>query len=100
MGSILKKLMGINYKTTMTGIAALMAVLGVILNAWRTKDFQTIFTQGQTVIPIVMGILTALGMFSAKDANVTGAGASAKAVDSSGTVTNTAGDVVGQQKPA
>lgn len=95
-----QKLLGINWKTTMTGIGALVAVLGVILNAWRTKDFGTIFTQGQTVIPIVMGILTALGMFSAKDSNVIGAGVAAKAVDSTGTVTNVAGDVVGQQKPA
>lgn len=87
----------INWKTTIAGIGALCTVVGVILNAWRTKDFATIFTQSQTLIPIITGILVAVGLLSAKDANVTGVGTQAKAVDSSGTITNVEGEVVGKQ---
>jgi hypothetical protein len=42
-------------------------------------------------------IATAAGMLSAKDSSVTGVGAQARAIDSSGAVTNVTGDVVGQQ---
>lgn len=93
----MKRLLGINWKTTITGIGTLITVLGVILNAWRSKDFSTIFTQSQTLIPIVTGLLIGLGLISAKDGNVTGVGDKAKAVDGAGTVTNVEGKVVGQQ---
>lgn len=91
------KLLGINWKTTLAGIMAIVAALGRIAVAYRTRDFESIFTDGQFVLTTAFGIIVGLGLLKAKDQNVTGVGAVAKAVDSEGTVTNREGAVVGHQ---
>ena len=96
----LTKLLGVNWRTTIAGIGSLVTVVGVIVNAWRTKDFGTIFTQAQTLVPIVIGILTGLGLLAAKDSSVVGAGSQAAVVQSDGTKVNAAGETVGVQPPA
>jgi len=78
----------INWKTTMTGISGVMLSLGVIANAWRTKDFETIFTQAQTLVPIIFGAILFLQGLVAKDSTVTGAGALAATVDEKGNLKN------------
>ncbi len=87
----------INWKTTLTGITALITAVGVIWNALRTKDFGTVFTQAQTVIPIILLILAGINGLVSKDSNVTGAGTETKAVDASGAVIDVSGNKVGQQ---
>lgn len=89
----------INWKTTMTGITSLVAALGVILNAWRTKDFGTIFTQSQTLIPVIMLILTGLGLLSAKDSTVTGVGSQAATLTDNNKLLTVEGDVVKNPAP-
>ena len=100
LSKIFKQLGVINYKTTSAAIGLLITTLGVILNAWRTKDFGTIFTQSQTLIPIITGILLGLGLLNAKDNNVSGAGVAAVTVHSDGSKENAAGDIVGKQAPS
>jgi hypothetical protein len=97
MGSIFQKLLGINWGTTLAGIAAIVAVIGKILLAYRTKDFSAIFSNGQELFADISLLLVGLGLIAAKDRNVTGVGSVAKTVDSSGTVTNVEGEVVGKQ---
>jgi uncharacterized membrane protein len=90
----MKWLLGINWKTTLAGITMIIAVVGKILLAYRTKDFATIFSNGQEMIVDVTLLLGALGLIKAKDGSTTGVGANAVSVDSSGTGTNVAGQVV------
>jgi hypothetical protein len=96
----LTKILGINYRTTILGIGVIVAAVGRILIAWRTKDFTAIAEDGQLVAETVAAILAGLGLFIAKDSTVTGVGVLAKTVDSAGTLTNIDGAVVGQQPPA
>lgn len=93
----MQRLLGINWKTTLAGITVLIAAVGRIIAAYRTKDFGAIFGDAQLVIETIGTVLIGLGLLSAKDSNVTGAGTTAKAVDSSGVVTNVEGDRVGKQ---
>jgi hypothetical protein len=90
----------INWKTTVAGIGSLGIVLGVILNAWRTKDFATILTQSQTLLPIITGILVGLGLLAAKDSTVTGVGTQAATVNETGKLVTVDDKIVGQQPPA
>lgn len=90
-------LLGINWKTTLAGFAVIAAAFGRIAVAYRTKDFQAIFTDGQLVLETLAMLLTGWGLIKAKDQNVTGTGKTAQAVDSKGVVTDRDGDVVGQQ---
>lgn len=94
---MLNKLLGLNWKTTLAGIAVIVAALGRIALAYKTKDFGAIFTDGQLVLSTLVGIIAGLGLIKAKDQNVTGTGATAKALNSSGTLTNREGEVVGKQ---
>lgn len=93
----LAHILGINYRTTILGIGVIFAAVGRVMLAWRTRDFVALANDGQLIAETVAGILAGVGLFIAKDANVTGVGTKAKTVDSSGTVTNVAGDVVGHQ---
>lgn len=94
---MLNKLLGINWRTSLAAWSAIVAAIGRIIIAWRAKDFQAIFTDGQLIFETVGLLLVALGLMKAKDQNVTGTGAVAKSVDSSGIVTNREGEVVGKQ---
>jgi hypothetical protein len=94
---MLQKLLGINWGTTLAGISVIVAAIGRIGLAYRTRDFGAIFNDGQLLLTTIIGIAAGLGLISAKDKNVTGVGASAKAVDSSGVITNVEGDKVGKQ---
>jgi hypothetical protein len=87
----------INWKTTMTGISGLILTGGTILNAWRTKDFQTIFTQSQTLIPIILGLILSLQGLAAKDSTVTGIGTQAATLDDKGQLKNVDNVTVGTQ---
>lgn len=87
----------INWKTTATSITALIAAGGIILNAYRTKDFATIFTQSQTMVPIIILLLTSLGFLSAKDSTVTGVGTQAATVDAKGELKTVDDVLVGTQ---
>lgn len=91
------KLLGINWKTTLAGIMAIITALSRIAVAYRTRDFAAIFTDAQLILETAGLIIAGLGLLKAKDQNVTGVGAVAKAVDSEGTVTNREGAVVGHQ---
>jgi hypothetical protein len=97
MGAILQKILGLNWGTTLAGITVIVAAVGRIVLAYRTRDFEAIFSDGQLVLTTLTAILAGLGLISAKDRNVTGAGITAKAVDSSGVVTNVKGDEIGKQ---
>jgi len=77
----IQKLLGVNWKTTVAGLGSLITAVGVIVNALRTKDFSTVFSQSQTLVPIIVLILTGLGLMNAKDNNTTGAGDAAKKPD-------------------
>lgn len=94
-----EKLLGINWKTTLAGITAIVAACGRIAIAYRTKDFEALLTDGQLVMETVIALILGLGLLKAKDQNVTGTGTAAKSVDSAGTMTNREGEVVGQQLP-
>jgi len=94
---MLKKLLGINWKTTLPGILVIVGVGAKIANAWRTKDIGTVLSSTQELIPDVMLVLTGIGLITAKASDVTGAGTQAKAVDSAGTVTNVEGKVIDKQ---
>lgn len=93
MTSIFTKILGINYKTVLAGVTVIVAAIGRILIAYRTKDFSAIFTDGQLVLTTIISIIAGLGLINAKDSNTTGVGANAKKVDSDGTVTRADGTV-------
>lgn len=97
MNALFQKLLGINWGTTLAGVSVIVAAIGRIALAYRTRDFGAIFNDGQLVLQTVVAIVAGLGLISAKDKNVTGVGTTAKAVDSSGIVTNVEGDKVGKQ---
>jgi hypothetical protein len=96
---MLSKLLGINWRTTLAGFAVIVAAVGRIAVAYRTKDFQAILSDGQLILETVGILIAGFGLLTAKDQNVTGTGTAAKSVDSSGIVTNREGEVVGQQAP-
>lgn len=83
---MMKALLGLNWKTTLAGLAVIVAAFGRIALAYRTKDFSTIFTDGQLVLSTLVGIAAGLGLIKAKADNVTGAGENAKIVHNDGTV--------------
>lgn len=95
--SWINTLLGINWKTTLAGLAVIVAAFGRIAVAYKTKDFGAIFTDGQLILETVGMLIAGWGLLKAKDQNVTGTGAVAKSVDSAGTLTNREGDVVGKQ---
>lgn len=97
MGSLFQKLLGLNWGTTLTGITLIIAAIGRIAIAYKTRDFAAIFADTKLIMETVVALIAAFGFLKAKDASVTGVGAAAKTVDSAGTVTNVSGDVVGQQ---
>jgi hypothetical protein len=97
MPSWVNKILGINWRTSLAAWATIMAAVGRIAVAYRTRDFQAIFTDSQLIFETIGLLLVAFGLMKAKDQNVTGTGTTAKAVDSSGTITNREGEVIGQQ---
>lgn len=101
MSGLFTKLLGLNWKTTLAGITAIIAAISRIAVAYRTRDFQAIFNDGQLIIETIGVLIVGLGLMTAKDQNVTGVGTAAKVVDTStGQVTNSEGKVVGQQPVA
>lgn len=94
------KLLGINWKTTLAGISAIIAAVGRIAIAYKSRDFAAILQDGQLIIETITMIILGLGLLKAKDQNVTGTGTAAKSVDSTGEITNREGEVIGQQRPA
>lgn len=93
----LAKILGVNWRTTILGIGVIFAAVGRIGIAYRTRDFEALANDGQLIAETSAQILGGLGLLVAKDVNVTGAGTQAKTVEGDGTITNTAGAVVGQQ---
>lgn len=94
---MLNKILGINWRTTLAGFTSLLAVVGAIVAAWKVKDFRVIVDKLPELFLAISVVATAIGLMKAKDQNVTGTGAVAKSVDSSGIVTNREGEVVGKQ---
>lgn len=95
--TIFNKVFGVNYRTTILGIGVIVAALSRVAMAWKVKDFTALAEDGQLIMETLAALLAGLGLFIAKDANVIGAGSQAKSVDSSGTVKNVEGEVVGVQ---
>lgn len=100
MNKFFARLGMVNWKTTILGITSLISAAGVIANAYRTKDFGAIFTQMQTLGPIITLTLTGLGLLVAKDSTVTGAGSQSVVVTAEGEKVKSGGDVVGKQPAA
>lgn len=96
---MLSKIFGINYRTTILGIGVIAGAAGRIALAFRSKqyDFVALAEDGQLIMTTAGAVLAGLGLVFGKSANVVGAGTQAKAIDSTGTVTNVEGSVVGQQ---
>lgn len=99
MPNWLIKILGINFKTTLAGITALMAVGAALIAAWKAKDFKAVFDNLPTLFTTLAVVLTALGLIKAKDQNVTGTGTGARSVSSEGEITNREGKLVGLQPP-
>jgi hypothetical protein len=97
MPSWLNSLVGINYKTTIAGLAAIVAAAGRIALAWKARDVMAIVQDGQLILETVGLVVVGLGLLKAKDESVTGTGSQAVTVDSAGTVTNREGDPIGKQ---
>lgn len=99
MNAFLSKALGINYRTTIIGVGVIVGAVGRILLAFRSKqyDFTALAEDGQLIMTTAGAILGGFGLIIAKDSSVTGAGTMAKAVDSSGTITNVQGDEIGKQ---
>lgn len=76
-----KSILGLNWKTTLAGLSVIVAAIGRIALAYKTKDFGAILTDGQLVLSTVISIIAGLGLIKAKDQNVTGAGPAAVNVD-------------------
>ena len=95
---MLKKLLGINWKTTLPGILTLIGVAAKFANAVRQKDIGTVLMSTQELSVDIPLVLLGLGLITAKAQDVTGTGKQSVAVDSSGNVTNAAGDELGKQK--
>lgn len=74
-------ILGINYRTTLMGLLALIAVVGKLVVAFKTKDLDSIGPLLNELLPIIAGLLLAIGLTKAKDQSVTGAGPTARDVD-------------------
>jgi dipeptide/tripeptide permease len=97
--NIFDRLLGINWRTTLAGVGVIVAAVGRLVLAYRTKDIEAMVTDSQLVFETIGMLIVGFGLAQAKDQNVTGTGTSAKTVDSAGVVTNREGVVVGQQPP-
>jgi len=95
---MLKKLLGINWKTTLPGILVLVGVVAKFANAVRQKDIGTVLMSTQELSVDIPLVLAGLGLITAKASDVTGTGKQSVAVDSSGNVTNAEGDKLGKQQ--
>lgn len=95
----LNKIFGINWRTTILGIGVVVAAVGRISLAFRSKnyDFVALASDGQLIMTTLAGLLAGVGLFIAKDSSVSGVGTQAVSVDSAGQVTNVVGAPVGQQ---
>lgn len=94
---VLRRILGVNYRTTILGIGVIVAAVGRILLAWKTKDFSAIADDSQLIVETITALLIGLGLYIAKDANVTGVGSQAKTVGSDGIVKNVEGEKIGTQ---
>lgn len=97
---MLKKLLGINWKTTLPGILAILAVVGKIINDFRTKDFGQVFENVNNLIPLITGLLVGLGLIAAKASDVTGVGTQAAKLEDNGKLVTADDKVIGSQPPA
>jgi hypothetical protein len=96
----LARILGINYRTTILGIGVIFAAVGRVVIAYQARDFVSLADDGQLIAETVATLLAGLGLFIAKDANVTGVGTLAKTVTGDGIVKNTEGEVVARQPQA
>ncbi len=71
---MLKKILGINWKTTLAGLTALVAVAAKITSDIKTKDFVSVITDLQSLLAEVAGVGIGIGLLVAKDNDTTGAG--------------------------
>jgi hypothetical protein len=76
----IKQLLGINWQTTLAGMALIAAAVGRIAVAYRTRDFAAILDDTKLVFETLIAIIAGLGLTKAKDQNVTGAGPGARDV--------------------
>lgn len=97
MPAWLIKLLGINWKTTVAAITSLGAIGAAIIAAWTAKDFQAIFDNLPLFFTALAVVVTNIGLWQAKDKNVTGVQKQAVSVDSTGAATNVKGEPVGKQ---
>lgn len=79
--SLLRKLVGVNWKTTLAGAGALITAAGKIYFAFKTKDFATVFTSANELVPDITLILLGVGLLNAKDNDTAGAGEKARKVE-------------------
>lgn len=95
----LNRIFGINWRTTILGVGVIVAAVGRIILAFRSKnyDFIALAEDGQLIMTTLAALLAGVGLFIAKDSAVTGTGTQAKAVDSAGMVTNVEGTVIARQ---
>lgn len=69
--NILQKILGVNWKTTLAGLAALAAVAAKVYADIKTKDVASFFSDTQSLIGEVAGIGVGIGLIQAKDNNTT-----------------------------
>jgi hypothetical protein len=92
------KILGINWRTTLLGWSVMVAAVGRIAVAWRTRDFGAILADGQLILETVATLLAGFGLIKAKDQHVIGAGTQARTIDTStGDITNREGQTVGKE---
>lgn len=97
---MLKKLLGINWKTTLPGILVIFGLITKIGAALRTKDFGTVFTSAQELIPDVIALLMGIGLIAAKASDVTGVGTQAAKVTETGKLVTADDKIIGTQPSA
>lgn len=98
--SWINKLLGINWKTTLGGLALVVAAVGRIVLAYKTRDFEAIFADTKLIMETVIALIAGLTLTQAKDQNVTGAGPVAVQVAADGSATDREGEDVGTVKTA
>lgn len=98
--SWINKLLGINWRSTLGGITLIVAAVGRIVLAYKTRDFEAIFADSKLVMETIIALIAGLTLTQVKDQNVTGAGPIAVTVAADGGATDREGEDVGTVKTA